>query len=329
MILAGDIGGTKVQLSLLKSQKGTARRLRSQRFESRRYPSLEAVLVDFLGPRPPRIARACIGVAGPVLDGRCETPNLPWSLDERAMKRLLRTSKVRLLNDLESMAYGVLALGHKDLVVLHPGKRRRGFAAVIAAGTGLGESCLLWDGSRYHPQATESGHADFAPRDDLEWGLAGSLRREHGHVSWERVLSGAGLAAAYRHLVASGAAPAAPAVEEQMRGEDPAAVVSRHALAGTDEGCRRALDLFASLYGAQAGNLALEVLATGGVYLAGGIAPRIVERLREGGFLRSFRDKGRFAGLLERIPVRVIVSPRVALLGAAAVGAGLTEGGGR
>jgi glucokinase len=316
MLLAGDIGGTKVHLSLLRIEKDTAQRVRSRRFESRRYPSLEAVLSEFLGPHPPRISRACFGVAGPVVEGRCQTPNLPWSLDEGLLRGVLRTSRVRLLNDLEAMAYGVLALGPRDLAVLHPGKNRRGNAAVLAAGTGLGQSCLLWDGARYHPQASEGGHADFAPRNALERGLHEHLERAYGHVSYERVLSGPGLHAIYLYLRDTGHGPEPRWLAERMARADPSAVVSEVALAGRSALCRRALELFVSVYGAEAGNLALRHLALGGIYLGGGIAPKILPALRWGPFLKAFLAKGRLRPLLEEIPVRVILSPKTALWGA-------------
>jgi glucokinase len=329
-VLVGDVGGTKSLLAVAEVEGERTRFSVERSFPSARYDSLEALVREFVAETGARAEAACFGVPCPVVGEECRVPNLPWTVGERRLAEAAGVPRARLVNDFIAVGWGIGRLAPEDVVTLQEGEPDpRGAIALLGAGTGLGAGFLVWDGERRRPQPSEGGHADFAPRDDLEWGLAGALRREHGHVSWERVLSGAGLAAAYRHLVASGAAPAAPVVEEEMRGEEPAAVVSRHALAGTDEGCRRALDLFVSLYGAEAGNLALEVLATGGMYLAGGIAPRIVGRLREGGFLRSFRDKGRFAGLMERIPVRVIVSPRAALLGAAAVGAGLAEGGGR
>jgi len=215
-------------------------------------------------------------------------------------------------------------LGPSDLLTLQEGSPiPQGPIALIGAGTGLGQGFLLWEGDHYRVLPSEGGHGDFAPRGELQTGLLQFLRRRFGRVSWERLLSGAGMVNAYNHLLASGVAPERETVRDEMEKEDPAAVITRHGLEKTDDLSDRALDLFCDVLGAQAGNLALTVIATGGVYLAGGIAPRIAERLKSGPFLTAFRDKGRMAELLSRIPVHVIMNPNVGLLGAAAVAARL------
>jgi glucokinase len=325
MILAGDIGGTKVQLALVERQGRTLRRRRTARFQSRRYRSLEAVLGEFLaGERKGRVRAACFGVAGPIVDGRCETPNLPWVIEERSLRRALGTSRVRLLNDLEAMAAGVLRLRPRDLATLQRGiPGREGNAAVIAAGTGLGQATLFWDGERHHPSASEGGHCDFAPRNREEYALLAYLQRVHGRVSYERVLSGPGLHAIYRFLRDTGRAREPRWLAREMTDRDPAAVISEMALKGRSALCARALDLFTSLYGAEAGNLALRAVAVRGLYVGGGIAPKILPKLRAGGFLRSFLSKGRMTPLLKTFPVHVILNQETPLLGAAGFAASL------
>jgi glucokinase len=271
--------------------------------------------LDWTGERP---ERACFGIAGPVVDGECRTPNLPWTVSAHDLARDIGVPRTSIINDFVAAAHGVLCLSAADLVTLQAGTAaEHGTIALIGAGTGLGEGFLVWDGDRYRVHASEGGHADFAARDPASWELRRSLLDDGGHVSWERVLSGAGLAHLYRHLAASGFAPERAEMRQEMAAGEPAAAVTRHALAGDDPIAVEALEMFVSAYGAQAGNLALTVLATGGVYLAGGIAPRIVAKLRDGSFVTAFRNKGRLADLMGRIPVHVIVNPDVGLLGAA------------
>lgn len=322
MILAGDIGGTKTVLGLFEEAGGTLRAAREETFPSRSHGALEEILDRFLGSGSrPAIRAACFGVAGPVVDGRSRTTNLPWELDEVALARRVGAPRAKLLNDLEAAAYGMLFLAPGDLRTLHPGAgQRRGNIAVIAAGTGLGEAMLYWDGDRYHPIASEGGHADFAPRTDLEVELLGYLRREFGHVSYERLLSGPGLFNIYRFLRDSGYAKEPAWLREELASGDPSATISRLALADAHLLCTGSLDLFAAIYGAEAGNLALRCLAVGGVYVGGGIAPKILPKLQNGTFVRAFTEKGRLADLMRTIAVNVAVNSGAPLIGAAHYG---------
>lgn len=321
MILAGDVGGTKTLLALFDASGGA---LREKIYPSAEFGSLAEILHRFLGEGPSgALEAACFAVAGPVIEGRSRPTNLPWELDEPALAEVLG-ARVKLVNDLEGAAHGLLTLGPDDLVLLQPGVQRRGNIAVIAAGTGLGEAILVRAGEGYHVVASEGGHADFAPRSDLEAALLGSLRREFGHVSYERLLSGPGLQNIYRFLRDSGVAPEPGWLRDRLAEEDPSAVISEVGLAAGHPLCSQALDLFVSIYAAEAGNLALKALALGGVYVAGGIAPKILPKLRDGAFTRAFADKGRLADLMRSLPVRVVLNPHVALLGAARVARGLT-----
>lgn len=323
VVLVGDIGGTHARLSL-RGPGGRA--LRTEVFESRRYPSLEAVVESFLGGLRPKakVRAAAFGVAGPVVRGRCVATNLPWVIDERVLARRLSIRRVTLLNDLVALALGALDVrGAK----LHPlgdagAPKRRGGAniAVLAAGTGLGEAMLVWDGSRFVPSATEGGHADFAPRDDLEIELLRFLRERFGHVSWERLLSGAGLGNVYDFFVHSKGLAEAPDGARAIAGAaDRNAAIAELGARKKSEAAARAVRLFASLYGAEAGNLALKTLSVGGVYVCGNIAARMVGVLDEGGFRGAFVDKGRFRPVMEAIPVAVVLDGDVGLSGAARV----------
>jgi glucokinase len=322
MILVGDVGGTKTALALIEetSPSGSLAPVREMTLPSREFPSLEAALERLMETGPPAsVAAACFGVAGPVVDGRSSTTNLPWELDERQLARAIPSPRVKLLNDLEAAGYGVLGLSADQMVSLQAGRARRGHLALIAAGTGLGEALLPWDGARHSVIASEGGHADFAPRTELEAELFRFLMKEFGHVSYERVLSGPGLVNIYRFLRERGREPEPAWLTERLEREDPGAVVSELGLAGTEAVCAAALDVFASVYGAEAGNLALKGLAVGGVFVAGGIAPKIRSKLAEGSFVAAFRDKGRFRKLMATIPVHLVLEPRVPLLGAAQV----------
>jgi glucokinase len=245
------------------------------------------------------------------------TPNLPWVVDAGELAGMLGLAQVALINDLQANAYGIPLLGEEDFAVLNPGRPDpAGPIAVISAGTGLGESMAVWDDTAHRPLPTEGGHADFAPRNELETELLLYLRAEFGRVSYERVLSGPGLGNIYRFLRDSRHLPENPAVVAEMGQGDAAAAIARAALAGSCPLCGQALDLFVSLYGAEAGNLALRTLATGGVFVGGGIAPKIIDRLQGPAFMLAFTAKGRLSPLLETIPVRVILNDRTALLGA-------------
>jgi glucokinase len=318
MILAGDTGGTSTRLALVEVKGGALRIVTAAVFPSRDHTGLDEIVAKFAVSAPVPISHACFGVPGPVEDGRVATTNLPWIVEAKPLETVLDGAQVWLINDLEANAHGIAALGSGDLARISPGAPRSlGNAAVISAGTGLGEAGLAWDGRRHHPFATEGGHADFAPVDELQIELLRFLMRELGHVSVERVCSGPGLHNIYRFLRDTNRAEEPPWLREAIAGHDPAAVISKMALAGRSELCARALDLMVSIYGAEAGNLALKVMARGGVYLGGGIPPRILPRLRDALFLEAFRGKGRLRPLLERMPIHVILNDQAALLGAA------------
>jgi glucokinase len=317
IVLSGDVGGTNARLALYRHEGGRLLPLREASFASARFGSLEAVLAEFL-PGLPRADRACIAVAGPVLGGRCRLTNLGWEADEASLAAAAAVPALRLVNDLQAMAYAVPHLPPASVERLRGGEGDpEGVVAVLAAGTGLGASFLVRNGGRAFPFATEGGHVDFAPRDDRESNLLFHLRRRFGRVSNERVLSGPGLFSLYRFVVEEEDGVPCPAVEAVPPEEAPPEVV-RAALDGSCRSCASAVGLFASLYGAAAGNLALVLLATGGVVLGGGLSPALLPFLRAGGpFEASFLDKGRFREILEPIPLSVILDDRASLHGAA------------
>ena len=322
MILAGDIGGTKTVLALFEPEGEGLRLVRDATFPSREHAAFEEILGAFLGEKgEAKIDAGCFGVAGAVLDGRVHTTNLPWTLEEGALAEAMKASKATLLNDLEAAAYGMIHLPLEELHVLNPGtsRRQRGNVAVIAAGTGLGEAVLFWDGGKFQPIASEGGHSDFAPQTDVEIDLYRYLRDKFGgHVSYERVLSGPGFQNIYSFFRDSGHAPEPDWLAARLREGDPSAVISEVGLAGQDPNCAATLELFARIYGAEAANLALKALAVGGVFVGGGIAPKLLPALtKDDAFLRGFFAKGRFANLMKNLHVSVALNPRAPLLGAA------------
>lgn len=322
-ILAGDIGGTKTLLGLFSEEEGMPL-IREEIFASRRYSDFNEVLQAFLKEEKSALRGACFGVAGPVLNGRCETTNLPWIVDANRIARRFALPFVALLNDLEATAYGTLTLTERDYLFLSAGAPERlasetagrGNRAIIAAGTGLGEGILFWNGSRYQPSASEGGHADFAPRNPVQVALLEFLWKKYPTVSYERILSGPGLFNVYQFFREAAGGEEPPWLSRRLAEEDPAAVISEMALEGKVDLCVKALDLFVSVYGAEAGNLALKAMATGGVYIGGGIAPKILEKLRDGTFMEAFIEKGRFKSFMSGIPVGVIVHGKTGLLGA-------------
>ncbi len=324
MLLAGDIGGTKTNLAIFSPEAGPRTPVSEATFPSARYPNLEAVVREFLAQVDVEVERASFGVAGPVVGGRATITNLGWVMEEKELRAALNLSAVRLLNDLQAIGYCVPSLGPEDLHTLHVVQQVPGGAiAGIAPVTGLGEAFLTWDGSRYESHPTEGGHADFAPTDDLQVGLLQYLLERYDHVSYEWVCSGMGLPNIYAYLKHSGhAAEPAWLAEELAAADDPTPVIVNAALAGNRpcKLCTATLDMFVSVLGAEAGNLALKVLATGGVYLGGGIPPRILSALESGPFIETFRAKGRLRDLMSHLPVHVILNPKVALLGAACAG---------
>jgi glucokinase len=323
MILAGDIGGTHSRLAFFDVSNGSFRLVSTSVFPSRDYRGLDEIVSRFLKDSHLHPDAACFGIAGPVRNGRVETSNLPWIVDSKRLASELSLETTLLINDLEANAWGIATLEAKDLVALNPGKAV-GNQAVIAAGTGLGEAGMYWDGSEYRIFACEGGHSDFAPRTELEAELLRYLASSYGHVSYERVVSGPGLVNVFHFLRDSGRGAEPPWLSEEMRETDAAAAISRAAIEGRCGLCEQALDLFVSVYGAEAGNLALKLMATGGIYVGGGIAPQILPKLIEPGFLESFRNKGRMQPLLESIPVSVITNDRTALQGAARCAAATT-----
>ena len=315
MILAGDIGGTKTDLALFDA--GLKELARGQ-WLNRDYDGLDTVVRVFLEQERAEVTDACFGIAGVVEQGRVRMTNLSWVVDAGAMASVLHIPSVRLLNDLEAIAYGVAALDQTDFLVLNDGVAgATGNAAVIAAGTGLGEAGLYWDGTRHHPFASEGGHTSFAPRNELEIELLRYLLKQFDHVSYERVVSGPGLVNIYRFLRDTGRGEEPSWLSESIAHSDPAAAISRAALERASPLCMQAEHLFVSLYGAEAANLALKTMALAGVYVAGGIARKITTKLADGTFRDAFLAKGRRRELLQRIPVRVVLNDKVALRGAA------------
>lgn len=321
MILAGDIGGTKVVLGLFRRRGAELAAVAEEQLASRDLGSFEDGLRTFMKEHAAAgIEVACFGVAGPVVGGRCHTTNLPWTLEETPLAKHLGVRRVKLLNDVEAAALGMLHVREEDLVVLNPDAvgRHDGNIAILSIGTGLGQAMLYWDGSNYQPIASEGGHADFAPRTDQEVALFRFMRNQlGGRVSYERVIAGPGLFNIYTFLRETGFAEEPPWLAEKIERDDPSAVISEVGLAGENPLCVEALNLFCAILGAEAGNLALRFLATGGIYLAGGVPPRILPALKRGGFMGAFADKGRFAELVRRTPVRVCLEPRAPLIGAA------------
>jgi glucokinase len=318
VILAGDIGGTNTRLAFFAAEEGRLEAAAEATHPSRNYSGLDEIVTEFVKAQQFPVTGAGFGIAGPVRNARCQTTNLPWVVDARQLAGLLGLDSVVLINDVEANAYGIATLGTSDFAVLHEGRfNAQGNAAVISPGTGLGEAGLYWDGSHYLPFATEGGHASFAPNDELQDDLLRYLRRQFGHVSWERVLSGSGLFNIYKWLLDTGRCPEPLWLAAELQKADPPAVISQIALAGRSELCAKALDLFVTLLGSEAGNFALKVIATGGLYLGGGIAPKILNKLGSAAFREALISKGRMRPVLEEIPVRVILNDKTALRGAA------------
>jgi glucokinase len=317
MILAGDIGGTKVNLAFFtEGMRLIPDNLAS--FPSRDYFSLEEIAHKFLSDRKLKADYACFGIAGPVKQGRVAVTNLPWVITDKDLKQTLGVKNVWLINDLEANAHGIYGLTPQDFITLNKGEEGAiGNAAIISAGTGLGEAGLFWDGNRHLPIASEGGHSDFAPRTDLDIELLTYLRKRFGQVDWEAVLSGPGQFHIYEFLRDTKRGIEPPWLATELRSEEPPKVVTRAALENKSDMCVQALDLFVEYYGAEAANLALKVLATGGVYIGGGIAPKIIAKLTDGTFMKAFIGAGRMKNLLAAMPVRVIMNDKTALIGAA------------
>ena len=322
LFLAGDIGGTKTALAIFSVEQGVHKPIAQATFPSGRYRSLEDILKEFLADKNLQVTHASFGVAGPVMNDRAQVTNLPWVVDASVLSQTLGGVPVRLLNDLNAIAHAIPFLEPADLETLNVGTiEPRGPLAVLAPGTGLGEAFLIWDGKRYRSFPSEGGHADFAPTNSTELELLAFLQARFGHVSYERVCSGKGIPNLYVFLKDTGRF----AEPEWLRAEialaqDATRIILQSAVEGKAEICAESLKLFVSILGSEAGNLALKILATGGVYLAGGIPPRILPQLKEKNFIDSFTHKGRFANWLAQVPIHVIVNPGIALLGAACHG---------
>lgn len=321
--LAGDVGGTKTDLALYalggdgKNTPGLEL-VREAAYPSTSHAGLEEILAAFLALGPERPAAAAFGIPGPVIDEVVVTTNLPWRIEAADIGRAIGTPHVRLMNDLETTAFGALFLQPEEFHVLNAGKERRGNRAVIAAGTGLGQAFLYWNGRQHVPSATEGGHTDFAPRDEREIELLRFLRQKFGRVSFERVVSGMGIANLWEFVTRFEKKQPGELVRKRLAaGENVGAVVGEAGVAGTDPLCTEVIDWMVRLYGAQAGNLALTVMATGGVYVGGGIVVKILPRILAGGFLQSFRAKGRYEAFMDDLPVKIILNPRASRIGAA------------
>ncbi len=319
-VLAGDIGGTNSRLALCQVTGGKVQALVEHTYASAAYPSLSEVVRTFLASQGAHVHSACFGLPGPVRGRRAQLTNLPWLVDADSIERELGLDDVWLLNDLESYAYGLATLEPSALRTIKPGTALpRSNSALIAAGTGLGEAGLAWDGTAQRPFATEGGHSDFAPGTPLEDELLVALRAQYGHVSWERVVSGPGLVAIHNFL-RTRAGAGDPAWIDAPKSEQPA-LVAKHGRDGSDEHCVKALELFLALYGAEAGNLALKHLAIGGLYVGGGIAPKLADMIESSPFVERFLAKGRMARLLEDVPVYLVLDDRTGIWGSASYAA--------
>lgn len=323
MILAGDVGGTKVHLALYSFINGRLQPIRDEKFPAHEFASLEEVVNRFLAngqQKPSDILAACFGCPGPVRDGRLKLTNLPWTLDAREMQKSLSIRHIFLINDLEANGYGIPELAPDKIFTLHDGDpQAEGHRGLIAAGTGLGEALIIWDGKTHRPIPSEGGHCDFAARTDREVALLQYLRHTlAGRVSFERVVSGLGIKNVYAFLRNIEKLDEPQWLKNRLATEDPNAVIGQCAEDGSSSICFETMKIFAAAYGAEAGNVALKVLAMGGIYLGGGIAPKILKTLQNGFFTQAFLDKGRLSPLLQSIPVRVILDDTCALLGAAA-----------
>jgi glucokinase len=318
MILAGDVGGTKVDLGLYDFADGRLKNTREKVYRAKEYGGLEEIVKEFLGGD--KASAACFGCPGPVRNGRLRLTNLPWTLDSRELSTNLGIEHVFLINDLEANGYGIAELTPDQIYTLAEGDpSQTGNRALLAAGTGLGEAFLIWNGRSHVPYPSEGGHADYAPRNEDEIDLLRFLKEKYnGRVSFERVVAGMGITSIYEFLRDVRGMEEPAWLAQRMAQEDPNAVITELALAAKSEICEKALDMFVSAYGAEAGNLALKVLSIGGLYVGGGIAPRILEKLKDGTFMKAFTDKGRLSQLLINMPVRIILESRAAQIGAAA-----------
>jgi len=314
--LAGDIGGTKTRLAAYAIKQRDCECVKQQKFPSKNYPNLRSIIKKFLETETWRVHRACFGIAGPVRGNISHATNLPWLVDAQQIAHDLCIETVALINDLEAHAYGIKLLPEKEFSILNEGDPSiEGNQAMISAGTGLGEAGIYFDGKHHYPFACEGGHGDFGPRNELEDELLKYLRAKFQHVSYERILSGPGLCNIYQFLIETKREKEKLDLFEEIQRGDSARLISEMGMNQTSFACMQALHLFASIYGSEAGNLALKMFALGGVFLGGGIAPKILEVMKQGSFIENFKKKGRFYDLLSQIPVKVSLNDQTALLG--------------
>jgi glucokinase len=321
MILAGDVGGTKVHLALYEFDHGQLSHVRDEKFPAQEHAGLEEIVKKFLAEsNHPEVTAACFGVPGPVRGGRLKLTNLPWILDSRELSIALEIEHLFLINDLEANGYGIPELSSDQIFELSAGDPSAvGNRGLVSAGTGLGEALLVWNGKMHTPMASEGGHCDFSARNEIEIELLRYLQKSlSGRVSFERVVSGLGIKNIYAFLRDEKKLEEPGWLKERMQHEDPNAVIGELGESGENELCSRTLDIFVAAYGAETGNMALKVLSVGGMYLGGGIAPKILKKMQGGAFMQAFADKGRLSDLLIHMPVRIILESRAALLGAAA-----------
>jgi glucokinase len=317
LVLGGDIGGTKTRLGVFSISEGRPHLLLEKTYPSAEYKGLLFILREFLEGHI-RVASACLGVAGPVIRGVVKTTNLPWVISTVSLQKELHIERTEVINDLVANAYGIAMLRNSDFETLNKGRKVEGNAGLISAGTGLGEAVLFWDGEKYIPSPSEGGHIEFGPRNRLEIRLLEYLFSRFDHVSYERILSGAGIFNIYQFLRGSGNFGQEPDwLTQRIRMEDPAAVITEMAWLKKNRLCVETINLFTSIYGAAAGNLCLKVMALGGIYLGGGITPRLIWKLKDGTFMKAFKEKGRYSTLMAQVSVKAILNDRTALLGAA------------
>ena len=321
MLLAGDVGGTKTRLAAYSLENAKLKRTDIERFDSRAFPGLDHIAREFIEKRKLKIEAACFGVPGPVMAGHVKLPNLPWELSESALSKSLGIPRVKLVNDLVATAAAIPHLAPGELMNVYPGRPQKDqrVYAVVAPGTGLGHAFLYVDDGKYHVMASEGGHTAFAPGDDLQIELLNYLRKKFGHVSIERLICGPGLVNIYNFLRDTARAPESPEVKQRMLSEDPGAVIAQTALDASSPLSVQALDIFISILGAHCGNVVLMTMATAGLYLGGGIPPKIAKKFSDPKFLQAFRDKGRFAEVVDTTPINMIVDDHAAVVGAASV----------
>ena len=320
IVLAADIGGTKTNLGLFRCENENMEVIKESTYSSKEYTSFLQIVQAFLketGSEAPD--RICIGVAGPVINYKVETTNLPWNLHGNALMNELQVKELALINDLEATAYGLSAVKEKDVKLLYPGKRKQeGNIAIIAPGTGLGEAALFWDGKFHHPFATEGGHCFFAPKTELDVELYFYLQKTHGPVSWEHVVSGPAIFAVYEFLKNIKKMPETPEIAAQLKeGEDPSEVISKNGIEENCPLCKKTMEIFSRNLAREATNLVLKMKATGGIFLGGGIPPKIIKLLEKPEFYQNFLETDRMEDLIETVPVSIILNSKTALKGAA------------